>query len=364
MKNQTQHDPHAARRTRRAPAILAAASLALSTAFTAMATRDVFAAPMSERVDEDRCEATAAVLFRACRLEIRDDAAKALANCINISDSTERAGCLTEAKAARAEHEQLCVGQRDARRAACKALNEDRYDPDFSPGLFDDPKNPSNPNPYFPLKVGSKWEYRDNTTEHVNFEVTPRTKSIEGVTCIAIVDRVTQDGLLHEDTEDWFAAAKDGSVWYFGEEVKNYESFDNDKPKTPELVSIDGSFKVGRDRAKPGIIFQGSPRPGQIYREEFSLGNAEDLAEVLTTTYSFGKDAELDKFVPPALARLFCSDDCVVTRNTNLTEPGAVTLKYYGRGIGSILEVKPDTGVASRLVGCNFDSRCSQLGKP
>jgi hypothetical protein len=210
--------------------------------------------PRIARADEgNTCKATASAMFRACGPEGRDDATKALAHCMNLSDRAERVSCVKEARVALAEHDQLCSAQKRARRDACERLDGDRYDPDVAPGNFDDPRNPSNPNPYFPLYVGNKWEYWDETTEHVDFEVTNRTKLIEGVNCVAIVDRVTQDGLLHEDTEDWFAAAKDGTVWYFGEEVKNYETFDGDVPRKPELVSIDGSFKAGRDQAKPGI---------------------------------------------------------------------------------------------------------------
>lgn len=32
----------------------------------------------------------------------------------------------------------------------------------------------------------------------------------------------------------------------------NCESYEGDNPQEPELVSIDGSFKAGRDGAKPG----------------------------------------------------------------------------------------------------------------
>jgi len=32
-----------------------------------------------------------------------------------------------------------------------------------------------------------------------------------------------------------------------------------DRPRKPELVSIDGSFKAGREGDKPGIIFSAVP---------------------------------------------------------------------------------------------------------
>jgi hypothetical protein len=102
-----------------------------------------------------------------------------------------------------------------------------------------------------------------------------------------------------------------------------------------------------------------------VYRQESSLGNAEDIAEVLSTTYAFGHDPELDQFVPQPLAALLCSGDCVVTKEFSATSgPGNFERKYYARGIGLFIEVKPDTGKAVPLVSCNFDPRCNGLPTP
>ncbi|MGH8659698.1 MAG: hypothetical protein ACREV4_14805 [Gammaproteobacteria bacterium] len=178
-------------------------------------------------------------------------------------------------------------------------------------------------------------------------------------------DQVFKDGDLVEDTDDWFVPAKNGNTWYCGEEVKDFESFDGDDPRLPELVSIDGSFKAGRDGDKPGIIFQASPNVGQVYLGEFSLGNAEDVTEVLSTTYAFGNDPELDRLVPKPLAEHLCSaGDCVVTKNFSLLEPGIFARKYYTRGIGFFLEVNSDTGEVLQLVDCSFDARCMDLPAP
>jgi hypothetical protein len=48
---------------------------------------------------------------------------------------------------------------------------------------------------------------------------------------------------------------------------------------------IDGSFKADRDGSEPGIIFQARPCVGQTYIEEFSLRNAEDATDILSTTF-------------------------------------------------------------------------------
>jgi hypothetical protein len=276
---------------------------------------------------------------------------------LNISDAVQRAACVADLKAARNEGQDLCREQRDGRFDACKLLGEGRYDPDFAPPRFDDPRNPTNPNPYFPVEIGNRWEYHSaneiNTVEIVN-----ESKLIAGVGCIVARDLVMRDGNLAEATDDWFASAKDGAVWYCGEEVKDFETFPGDDPMRPELVSIEGSFKAGRDGANPGIIFLATPTPDAVYLEEFSLANAEDVTVVLSTTYAFGSDPELDQLVPQQLADRFCAGDCVVTRNFSLLEPGVFARKYYVRGIGVFLEVEPDENNVSQLVSCNFDPRC------
>ncbi|MGH9368668.1 MAG: hypothetical protein ACRD3M_13450, partial [Thermoanaerobaculia bacterium] len=148
------------------------------------------------------------------------------------------------------------------------------------------------------------------------------------------------------------------------EEVKDFESFDGDDPRRPELVSIDGSFKAGVDRDKAGIIFLASPNPGDVYLEEFSLGNAEDVTQILSTTYAYGNDTELDRFVPEKLAKSLCSGDCVVTKNFSLLEPGIFARKYFAPGIGFFLEVNPDTGEVLALEACNFEPCLSKLPTP
>jgi hypothetical protein len=131
-------------------------------------------------------------------------------------------------------------------------------------------------------------------------------------------------------------------------------------PRFSELVSIDGSFKPGRD-LDGGDHLPRSAGGERLYLEEFSLGNAEDVTEILSTTYSYGTDAELDELVPQALADQLCDDDCIVTRNWSLLEPGIFERKYLAPGIGVFLEVEPDAAVVVQLTDCNFDVRCATL---
>ena len=308
------------------------------------------------------CTQTADTLLDACRASVLADGAVGKAICINVTAPSAQKTCLDDLADSQDEANALCVGQHDTRLAACEVLGEDRYDPDFRPARFDNPRRPSHPNPYFPLGVGKHWEYR-SATQVNTVDVVNETKRIAGVDCIVFRDLVFEGSLTHEATDDWYCPAKDGSVWYFGEETKDFETFKGDDPIRPELVSIDGSFKAGRDGDKPGIIALASPQVGDVYLEEFSLANAEDVTEILSTTYSYGHDPVLDEAVPGELAQRFCAGDCVVTKNYSLLEPGLFARKYYARGVGTILEVE-NTGEVVQLVGCNFDRRCASLPTP
>jgi len=309
------------------------------------------------------CSATASAQHAACLNEIQDDFFTARAICINISDAVVRKGCFLEAEEVFEEGRNLCRQQRRARGQLCRALGEDRYEPDFDPANFDDDfTNLTNPNFYFPLAIGNIWEYAA-ADETNRIEVLDKTKLIEGVTCIVANDLVQKEG-GSEDTDDWYAHRQDGTVVYCGESVRDFETFVGDNPEEPELVAIEGSFKVGRDGDLSGTIFLAMPTVGTTYRQESSLGNAEDAATVLSTTYGFGDDPELDEFVPQALVELLCANDCVVTGDFTPIEPGVLQRKYYAHGIGLFLEVDAKSGGINQLVNCNFDARCAALPAP
>lgn len=310
------------------------------------------------------CSATASRAFDACKSARQEEFLSAAAVCSNVSDPDARDACIADAKDARSEATQLCRDQLSARRDLCKELGEARYSDNLDPALFDSDFGAlTHPNPYFPLGIGNRWKYQTASETDV-VEILDATKSISGVTCVVAHDVVKEGSDVVEDTNDWFAQAKNGDVHYCGEEAKQLESFDGDDPRVPEVVGIEGSFKAGRDGAQSGILFLAAPTAGALYRQEFQLGVAEDAARVLSTTYAFGGDPALDALVPQALADLLCAGDCVVTEDFSPLEPDVVERKYYAPGIGVFLEVTPDTGEVLRLVDCNFDARCDMLPSP
>ncbi len=332
--------------------------LALS---TAMAPAEATNAPAGRNF----CSATANNQFRACKNEVWDEHFEFRAVCINLRNGAERRACQEEASEEVAVGKALCVAQRKARRELCGQIGEARYDPEFDPAGFEsDFRNLSNPNPYFPLTIGHEWRYAGGD-ETIVVQVLDETKSIEGVTCIVLNDRVEEDGEVVEDTDDWYGQRLDGTVDYCGEISKNFELFEGDDPDVPELVDVEGSWKAGRDGAKAGTQFPAWPAQGAVYRQEWAPGDAEDVAKVLSTVYRYGNDAALDQFVPRRLAGLFCANaDCIVTGEYTPIEPDVYERKYYAPGIGLFLEIDPAAGEAVELVDCNFDPRCRMLAAP
>lgn len=305
------------------------------------------------------CTTAAFLQFDACYADIASDYATKVAFCINTPD--EKADCIEEARAEHREGRNECWGQRGARIDLCREIGEAPYDPDLDPRDFQDPRRPNNPNPWFPLDVGNRWVYEEDG-EQIEIEIQDETKRIAGIDCIVYRDIVTEEGLLVEDTDDWFAIRSNGDIEYCGEEVKDYEYFEGDDPMLPELTAIDGRFKAGVDLAKSGIVFPGDPIVGTTYRQEWDPGNAEDIGTVLSIDYEYGKDPELDELVPEELAELMCSEgDCVVIADRSTLEPDAFERKYYARGIGKFLETKPEDGEFVPLVECNLDARCDEL---
>ena len=82
-------------------------------------------------------------------------------------------------------------------------------------------------NSYYPLIPGSRYVYEGQTAgglEHNEIEVLSETKEVMGIPTSVVRDTVYLNGMMIEDTLDWFAQDKDGNVWYFGEDVKNCQN--------------------------------------------------------------------------------------------------------------------------------------------
>jgi hypothetical protein len=281
--------------------------------------------PVLVGADERLCTKTAKAARDACDEEAEADYSIAIGKCNNLPSASERDACKQQAAQDRRDARDECAEQFDARRDVCDALGEAAYHPVVNPANFVEGIT----NPFLPLAPGTIFIYRGGG-EVVTVTVTDRTKMILGVKCIVVRDVVTVNDQVVEDTEDFFAQDVQGNVWYFGEIVQDFEN--------GELVSLAGSFKAGVNGAKPGIIMKANPHVGDLYRQEFLLNEAEDLAEVASLTGSA---------TVPAAA---CNNDCLITKEFTPLEPDVVENKYYARGVGFILQVKPASGERLELV--------------
>lgn len=307
------------------------------------------------------CSKTSRLMRSACFAETRDDFFVQKAKCYNEKERHEKRECIRDARDEFYDVRALCGDQFYAREDVCDDLGQAPYDPSFEAEDFDTSLDSiTSPNPYFPMGVDYEWTYGGD--EDIVVTVRDKTKLIDDITCFVVQDVVSDGDQIVEDTDDWFAIrSSNGAIWYCGEEVKDFEFFEGDVPSLPELVSIDGSFKVERDGDRAGILFPGYPQVGDIYRQEFSLGNAEDMAEVVSTTYSYGQDDDLDELVPQELAEALCNNNCVVVVETTPIEPGVFERKYYAPGIGFIIATNPPDEEMVFLTDCNFNPACDSL---
>jgi len=183
-------------------------------------------------------------------------------------------------------------------------------------------------NPWFPLKPGTVYRYRgikDGKSSRDVVTVTHRIVRIQGVPCISVEDLLYLKGKLEERTTDWYAQDRNGNVWYFGEDTAELDEHGN-------VVTTEGTWRAGRDGAKPGIYMPGHPTVGQTGRQEYLRGHAEDHFEVVSLSATIR-------------APYTSSQHALLTKEWTPLEPGVIDHKYYVRGVGTVLEQTVKGGV-------------------
>src|SRR5437870_137502 len=132
--------------------------------------------------------------------------------------------------------------------------------------------------PYYPLVPGTTLTYVEKSggvTSTNLTAVTQETKVIMGVTCVVLRATGTRHGRIAEETHNWFAQHKDGTVWHFGAAVK--------ETSPGGRVSIEGSWEAGIQGAQPGIVMPGHPTLGPPYRQQYARNVAEGMAQIVAT---------------------------------------------------------------------------------
>lgn len=174
-------------------------------------------------------------------------------------------------------------------------------------------------NEWFPIKVGASWTYQGLdegafTTEVVT--VTPETMTItdngKTVQANVVTDNVYKSCAgatpslcfyLAEHTNDFYATANDGTVWYLGEDTAELN-------RAGQVTTTEGSWQAGVNGAHGGIFMPANPAVGQSFQQE----NAVDAKDFFAIEWL-----------------LF---DTMVTREWSPLEPGVVEHKSYHRGVG------------------------------
>jgi len=200
--------------------------------------------------------------------------------------------------------------------------------PDFGSAVFSNSLQIDNP--YYPLVPSTTLIYDgvntdpatgETESEVILIEVLNQTRTVAGIEARVVRDRVFLEGLLIEDTFDWYAQDDAGNVWYLGEDVTDFHYDDGGN-----LIgtSHPGTWETGVDGALPGHIMKAAPLLGDYYYQELYAGEAEDSALVIGVGESHT--------VPHG-----SFTGVLHTRDFSL-DPTAYGDKFYGPGVGSIME--------------------------
>ena len=193
---------------------------------------------------------------------------------------------------------------------------------------FGDPLNITNPfHPFQPggVKVFTGMADGSRTTIVDIYLTTTRTFSLNGtsVPCHILQETEFGDGVRSEISQNYFAQADDGAVYYFGELVDKYEN--------GVVVSREGSWLVGGptqpgdppDAGKapgPGLFMPATPMVGDMFKPE-------DLFPIVDETVTVD-DVGLTVRTPGGAF----SNGIRVKETSQL--PGPPETKWYASGVG------------------------------
>lgn len=144
------------------------------------------------------------------------------------------------------------------------------------------------------------------------------TRDVNGTETRVVEERETFGGELAEISRNFFAICEEtNSVFYFGEEVDDYEN--------GILVAHEGAWLAGEGANKAGVIMPGTILLGARYYQEIAPDVALDRAEII----------DMGQVIQTPSGEF---TDTLITQESSALEPDATELKYYAAGIGLIQE--------------------------
>jgi hypothetical protein len=152
----------------------------------------------------------------------------------------------------------------------------------------------------------------------VMITVLNETRDVNGTETRVVEERETLGGELAEISRNFFAICEEtNSVFYFGEEVDDYEN--------SILIAHEGAWLAGEGANKAGVIMPGTILLGARYYQEIAPDIALDRAEII----------DMGEVIQTPSGDF---TDTLITQETNSLEPDVAELKYYAAGIGLIQE--------------------------
>jgi hypothetical protein len=189
-------------------------------------------------------------------------------------------------------------------------------------------------NPFHPFQSGGVkiFQGSDGRTRMVGIHLyltESRSFSWNGTTvnCRVLREIAFEDGQLVEISDNYFAQADDGTVYYFGEVVDNYED--------GVVVNNNGSWLVGgptllsdppttANDNNPTVFMPANPEVGDVFKPEDLIPVVDETAEVVRVGV---------KVKVPAGSY----EDTIAIDETSALEPGTTT-KWYAPGVGVVRE--------------------------
>ena len=140
----------------------------------------------------------------------------------------------------------------------------------------------------------------------------------EEVETLVVEDRAFVNGALEEVATDYFAQDDNGNVYYFGEDVDEYQN--------GKVTSHAGSWLLGKDTPVPGLLLPANPKLGDKFKSEDVSKDINEADEVVSVSETVT--------VPVGTCQ-----NCVKVKE-NLAD-GTTEYKYYAKGVGVVREVPP-----------------------
>lgn len=173
-------------------------------------------------------------------------------------------------------------------------------------------------NRWFPLTPGTKMTYdgtKDGKRAVEKVTITGTTKRVDGVECVVIEDVVALAGVATEKLLGYYAQDRDGNVWLFGEDTQELDA-------NGHVVSTEGSWRAGIDKAPRALFMEGSPVVGHSFADDYTKNDFAILKLTMTVKVPYGS-----------------YDNALVTKEWSPLEPDVETHKFYVPGVGLVRDV-------------------------